>query len=145
MKSLECRIIENVKSGEYGKYGEEDFYFQDREGVQFGGKRWTSANETWSSLDRNNPLLHTSTWDVASNELTWALRHATVKYWVDVSEEGGINIEYRLYDTLDLTPQDGRREAYNTISKTLGFFYHDLLGGNKNLQTRAEWNTRVKK
>jgi len=139
-------LISEIKAD--SRYGKEKFYTtgllhsaNGTPGVGFGGQRWTSANETWSSVNRNNPLLHKSTWQVAANELTWVLRNATVKYFAEVDPQGSINIQYRLYDRLDLSPQKGRQEAYNKISGVLGFGYHTLGGGNLNLQTRAEWNT----
>ncbi|HRF39709.1 MAG TPA: hypothetical protein PK198_13045, partial [Saprospiraceae bacterium] len=94
------------------------------------------------SIGEDNPLTHVETWQVAGNELTWALRNATVRYWAEVDAMGNITITYRLNDRLDLSPSPGRREAYNNISRVLGFFYHDLAGGNINLQTRAEWVSR---
>jgi LysM repeat protein len=109
-------------------------------GVEFGGKRWSTSGESWSKLGSNNPIFHKETWGVAANELTWALRHATVKYWVEVNAAGALTIQYHLYDVLDLTPQGGRSDAYKNISKVLGFGYHTVLGGNKNLQTRAQWS-----
>lgn len=70
------------------------------------------------------------------------LRNATVKYFAEVDPRGSINIQYRLYDRLDLSKQEGRQDAYNNISKVLGFGYHTIGGGNLNLQTRAEWSTK---
>jgi LysM repeat protein len=145
--SKENILVDKIKTDK--RYGSESFYMsgllsnaEGKPGVGFGGQRWTSANETWSSPNRNNPLLHKSTWKVAANELTWVLRNATVKYFVEVDPQGGINIQYRLYDRLDLSKQDGRQDAYNNISQVLGFGYHTLGGGNLNLQTRAEWSTK---
>ncbi len=122
------------------RFGKESFYYTNQFGVEFGGKRWSAPNEEWSSTDANNPLLHKETLNVATNELTWVLRHATVKYWAEVSADGSITIQYRLWDRLDLSGSKGRSEAYNTISDVLGFMYHDMAGGNINLQTRAEWS-----
>ena len=107
--------------------------------VEFGGKRWSASGEDWGSISNKNPALHGETWDVAKNELTWALRHATVKYWAEVNASGGITIQYRLNDRLDLSSSSGRSGAYNLISDVLGFGYHTIAGGNINLQTRAEW------
>lgn len=55
-----------------------------------------------------------------------------MKYFAEVDPRGGINIHYRLYDRLDLSPsydangKPTRQEAYNNISKVLGFGYHTL-------------------
>jgi RHS repeat-associated protein len=137
--NYEKSIITKAKSDE--RFGKEDYSFSGTKIIVFGGERWTSKDENWFSLNRKNPLLHKSTWKVASNELTWALRHAKVNYFATVSKEGKINIEYKLNDVFDLTPSGGRSEAYNTVTKISGFLYHDILGGNRNLQIRAEWKT----
>lgn len=121
------------------RYKKEPFYLTGTEVVGFGGQRWTSSSENWGSLGSSNPLLHAETWGVAGNQLTWALRNATVKYWADVDAKGKITISYHLNDRLDLSGSPGRSEAYNNISNALGLFYHDLAGGNINMQTRAEW------
>jgi hypothetical protein len=62
-----------------------------------------------------------------------------VKYFATVSKEGKINIEYKLNDVFDLTPHGKEETDYNKITKKLGYIYHDILGGNRNLQIRAEW------
>lgn len=59
--------------------------------------------------------LHVS--HVESNGLTWLLRNAAVKCFVDVDKNN--NFQYRLFDQLDLSPQEGRQEAYNNILTVL--------------------------
>ncbi|MFC5044862.1 DUF4157 domain-containing protein [Aquimarina hainanensis] len=137
MLATQQEILQAVRQDE--RYGETAFYITGRELVGFGGNRWTSSNESWSSTGDDNPLLHRETWQVAGNELTWALRNATVRYWAEVSPDGAVRITYHLNDRLDLSPSEGRSEAYNNISEVTGFLYHTLAGGNLNLQTRAEW------
>jgi len=137
--SLENNIIERAKSNE--KYGEENYSFIGNQRVTLGGSRWTSKDESWFSLSNKNPLFHKSTWNVAKNELTWAIRHAKVNYFATVSKEGKINIEYKLNDVFDLTPHGKNEKDYNKITGKLGHIYHDILGGNRNLQIRAEWKT----
>ena len=141
MIEQEAEIIEEIQDDP--RYGSESFYVSGKELVGFGGQRWTSPEESWIAPNRHNPLLHLSTYQVATNELTWVLRNATVEYWAEVTPQGEINIEYRLNDRLDLSPAEGRQPAYNAVSTVLGFGYHDLAGGNRNLQIRAEWNTTV--
>ena len=140
MVATEEAILRRLRSDD--RFGSQLFYATGTELVGFGGDRWTSPNEDWGSIGEDNPLTHVETWQVAGNELTWALRNATVRYWAEVDAMGNITITYRLNDRLDLSPSPGRREAYNNISRVLGFFYHDLAGGNINLQTRAEWVSR---
>ncbi len=140
---LQNEIISKAKNDpNYGKY---IFYFSNQKVIGFGGQRWRSLEESWSSVSRKNPLLHKSTWMVAANTLTWVLRNATVKYFVEVDAKGEIKIQYRVHDGLDLSPQEGRSNDYNKISEALGFGYHTLLGGNKNMQTRATWTVIEKK
>jgi RHS repeat-associated protein len=142
MIQLENDIIAKIKSNENGIYGEGIFKITDKQVVTFGGERWTSQNENWFELSKNNPLAHLSTWAVGGNELTWTIRHATVKYWASTDETGEINIEYRLYDIFDLRANDNKDSDYNKIVKVLGVLYHDIWGGNENLQIRSEWNTK---
>ncbi len=113
-------------------------------GVEFGGKRWSSANENWGALDGTNPALHGETWAVGGNELTWAVRHASVDYTTTVKTDGTMVISYHLSDRLDLSAQSGRSEAYNNISAGTGFLYHDFVGGNSSMQVNADWQTTVK-
>lgn len=70
----------------------------------------------------------------------WLLRNAVVKCFVDGDKNN--NFQYRLFDQLDLSPQEGRQEAYNNISTVLGFGYHTIGGGNRNMQTRATWKSK---
>jgi murein DD-endopeptidase MepM/ murein hydrolase activator NlpD len=107
------------------KYGKEAFYLTGKFQVTFGGKR-----DAFFSME---------TVEAAGNSLTWGVRHAEVKYWVEVSNTGTMSIQYRLTDRLDLSP-NGSSLGYDIISGGLGFFYHTLGGANKNLQTRSVWN-----
>jgi hypothetical protein len=84
------------------------------------------------------------TWKVASNELTWLVRHATVEASVTRTAEGAMNISYQLTDQFDLRPQSGRNGAYNAVNSTVGSVYHDVVGGNDKLQLNATWSTQVK-
>jgi RHS repeat-associated protein len=107
--------------------------------VEFGGKRWGAENENWGALNRTNPLTHLATWAVAVNELTWATRHASIGYAAAVKSDGTIVIDFHLSDTLDLSGQKGRSEAYNNISNVTGFLYHDVIGGNSEMKVNADW------
>lgn len=95
-------------------------------------------------MNSSNPLAHGETWDVAGNELTWAVRHAGVDYSANVKSDGTIVIDYHLSDQLDLSARKGRSEAYNNISGTTGFLYHDIAGGNSSMKVNADWQTTVK-
>jgi len=121
----EQEIVKELKLD--SRYGKQSFTTYGREPVGFGGQR-----DGWLSLD---------TAKVGANKLTWALRNATVNYKAEVDAHGEIQIQYRLHDRLDLSPQEGRDPWYNAISTVTGLGYHDALGGNENLQTRAEWGT----
>ena len=112
--------------------------------VEFGGKRWGSSEENWGAVNNSNPILHQETWAVASNPLTWSNRHAGVEYIAQVNTDGTINISYHLSDTLDLSAQKGRSEAYNNISGATGYLYHDVAGGNSSMKVNADWQINTK-
>ena len=135
----EQQILAQIRNDD--RFGQEAFYATGRKSVGFGGQRWTSENEDWGSLGDENPILHSETWDVAANQLTWALRNANMRYWAEVDADGNISITYHVNDRLDLSPSEGRSDAYNNISTVTGLPYHEILGGNVNLQTRSEWTT----
>jgi len=50
------------------------------------------------------------------------------------------HIDYALEDELDLEPSKDRSSAYNAVTKILGFLYHDILGGNNEMQVQAHWS-----
>lgn len=120
------------------------FITKGGEGVQFGGQRWSSNNEDWGALNENNPALRGETWAVGGNELTWAVRHAQVNFTATVKADGTIVVSFHLSDGLDLSAQPGRSEAYNNISATTGFLYHDVVGGNSQMKVNADWQTTIK-
>ncbi len=70
---------------------------------------------------------------------TWTMRHAQLKWHATVSSGGDVSIEFRVFDTLDLSSDNNRQISYNIISDILGGFYHNILKGNENMQTRAQW------
>ncbi|WP_046246090.1 hypothetical protein [Hymenobacter terrenus] len=105
--------------------------------VGFGGDR--TGGDNWNKLSRENPILHKSTWQVATNELTWSLRNVMVHCTASVDSRGTITLNYWLRDTFDLSEQKGRSGAYNAISRSTGFLYHDVVGGNSELQVEARW------
>ncbi|WP_255663879.1 RHS repeat domain-containing protein [Flavobacterium cupriresistens] len=112
--------------------------------VEFGGKRWSSSNEDWGALNNNNPVFHGETWAVGSNQLTWVTRHASMSYSATVKSDGTIVVDFQLKDTFDLSGQKGRSEAYNNISNTAGFLYHDVVGGNNEMQINGNWQIENK-
>ena len=119
------------------RYGKEDFDFDlttepEFRGLELGGKRhsdpmWKQA--LWQVVPIYGQWKYRKTWKVALNELTWALRHVTIKPTAHVSADGGIMLSFRMSDIFNLNPSPGREPEYNKISEVLGFFYHDLGGG----------------
>lgn len=119
------------------RYGQEDFDVdlsikKEFQGLELGGKRhsdpmWKQA--LWQVVPIYGPWRYRKTWKVALNELTWALRHVTIKPTAHVSADGGIMLSFRMSDIFNLNPSPGREPEYNKISEVLGFFYHDLGGG----------------
>jgi len=120
------------------------FVMKGKDVVEFGGKRWSSSNEDWGALSSNNPIFHGETWAVGGNQLTWVTRHASMSYSATVKSDGTIVIDFQLKDTFDLSGQKGRSEAYNNISNTAGFMYHDIVGGNSEMQINANWQIEDK-
>jgi RHS repeat-associated protein len=142
MGAFQKQIIAFIKSDpRFKKIG---FKLSNKKVVGFGGDRWSSKDENWGGINGNNPAFHLETWQVAGNELTWALRNATVQYTAIVKSDGTAIIFYHLNDQLDLSGQTGRSDAYKNISNTTGFLYHNVLGGNSSLKTNADWQTVVK-
>ena len=66
-------------------YGNTDLFHSGTQIVQFGGKRGSFLSP--ADLSKNM--------DVATNELTWMLRHATVKFWAESNSQGEIDLMYR--------------------------------------------------
>jgi len=141
-RAFQNKIIALLKADP--RFGKLSFTIKGGEVIGFGGDRWSSKDEKWGSLSGANPLAHGETWDVAGNPLTWAVRHAEVDYTATVKSDGTIVIDYHLSDTLDLSAQKGRSEAYNNISSATGYLYHDVAGGNKDIKVNADWQSIVK-
>ena len=141
-RAFQLKIIALLKADP--RFGKLSFTLKGGEVIGFGGERWSSKGEKWGALDASNPLAHAETWEVAGNALTWAVRHAEVDYSASVKSDGTIVIDYHLSDTLDLSAQKGRSEAYNNISSATGFLYHDVVGGNKDIKVNADWQSTAK-
>jgi RHS repeat-associated protein len=110
------------------KYGTAAYSFRYSLGVEYGGQR--------APGNMNDQLLgfwkseYRDTWEVAGNELTWLIRHASVSGWVQVNASGGITIQHNLYDVFDLSASPGRSAAYNNASNIFGFGWHTVLGAS---------------
>lgn len=140
--NLTGEILNKIKADP--RFKKIKFAIKGKMGVEFGDKRWSNKKESWMALNGSNPILHKETWDVASSELTWSNRHSNVSYDATVKTDGIIVISYQLSDTLDLSPQPGRSEAYNNISRVTGFLYHDVVGGNSDIIVNADWQITTK-
>jgi RHS repeat-associated protein len=103
----------------------------DAEGVTFGGFT-------------DHPLnpLDPATKEVASNELTWVTRHATIYALVEVQQDGVMNVNYLLQDRLDLYPSAGRTLGYNVVCLVTGAVYHIGLGGTAS-KIKANWSATI--
>ncbi len=134
------RIIKLLKADP--RFGKIRFVRSGKEVVEFGGKR--APGDMVEQLKDPLNSKYADTWKVAGNELTWAVRHAGVSYTAVAKADGTIVIAYKLNDSLDLSKQDGRSGAYNTISSGLGFLYHDVAGGNTELKVKADWQSTIK-
>jgi len=141
MQRHQARIIAIIKADP--RFKKLSFVYSNTgESLEFGGQR--ASGEDWLGLSSQNPLLHSETWDVASNPLTWTLRHANVQTDAIVKGDGTIVLNHYVSDKLDLRPGDGHTKAYNQATTVLGAGYHDVLGGTDNLQIRGHWSSTIK-
>ncbi len=106
--------------------------------VELGGKRGEGdmKEQALHFYDLSDPKVK-QTWGVATNELTWLLRHARLDGTAHVAKDGSISIDYSIHDKLDLRASPGRSEAYNTVSQVLGTVWHDVLGAEEAQVTGA--------
>jgi hypothetical protein len=100
--------------------------------VELGGQRGAGdmTEQFKHFYDLSDPNVQ-QTWGVATNELTWLLRHARLDGTAHVAKDGSISIDYGIHDKLDLRASPGRSEAYNTASSVLGTVWHDVLGAEE--------------
>lgn len=122
---------------------------------EFGGKRSSDDMIQQLKFTLRHPISsfskYADTWNAAINELTWTIRHATVKYngiyHVIYNYYGFMfiwEVECSLEDTYDLRPRNGKKidfqGAYNIVTSILGTAYHDLCGNTDKMRIRAYWN-----
>ena len=115
-------------------------FIADTKVIEFGGKR-APEDMVEQAKDPLNPR-YRDTWKVGANELTWLVRHASVRSSVYVSRTGIITITHNLHDQFDLRPTAGRTGAYNIACQVLGTMYHDVLGGNDKITIEAKWQIK---
>jgi hypothetical protein len=143
---FEADIVERVKG--LDGYGERpmDIPLSElgaRSTVELGGQRGAGSmgEQLRNAWDLRNPEIR-ATWGVAANDLTWLLRHAHVDGTAHVGSDGSITIDYRISDTLDLRPGNGRSGAYNAVTTVTGALWHDLMGA-KEAQVTGEFSRTV--
>ena len=135
--AFEADIVEYVQN--VPEYGNEAFTFQTSDDLTFGGPR--APGDMWRQLPGIFNSENSDTWQVAGNETAWTVRCANVYADVDVTLDGMINISYSITDTYDLRPVSGRTFEYNATTAVLGFFWHDVFGGNAKMKTHSNWQT----
>jgi hypothetical protein len=106
-----------------------------------------------------NPLSPSSsaTWKVASNPLTWMVRHVTVIVTTSVLliynrkfYFGVYSTPFSINDTLDLRPHkhgkndfsvflNPTKNPYDTVTVALGTLYHDILRRSDKIKVQASW------
>jgi len=106
-----------------------------------------------------NPFSPSSsaTWKVASNPLTWMVRHATVTATTSVLliyncefYFGVYSTPFSINDTLDLRPHkhgkndfsvllNPTKDPYDTVTVPLGTLYHDILRRSDQIKVQASW------
>jgi RHS repeat-associated protein len=145
-KSFQNDFIQEAKKDI--RYGKEDFkVVPNQKMVTLGGE----SDQTPMSKqlkDFVNPFEKTmekypKTWDVASNELTWILRHVNVSPVLYVNSNGTFDIKYALRDKLDLVP-NGQDPTYDAVVKVFGTVYHGILGGTP-MQMHGDWRATIDK
>lgn len=113
-------------------------------GTQLGGQRavgemWKQALGFWRWTTK-----YSATWEMACDELTWAVRSVNVTCKYKVDKNGKITLIYSFSDKLDLRPDwINRSKEYNAICCVLGFLYHDVVGGNDELKIISNWKTEI--
>ena len=137
MLEFEERYLQNVRSN--SKFGKQDFQETFRNCISFGGER-APAQMKDQFFDFLNPE-YRDTWKVAANELTWLIRNVNVTTKVCVSKTGDVTMYHSFTDILDLRPNPERSKEYNITTTVLGFFYHDLIGGNDKMTVKASWTS----
>ena len=110
--------------------------------TRYGKEDYTIYGTVYPTLGGTGDNWFTQAPVAATNNLTWAVRHSDVKYRIDVAKNGCMNIQFRLNDRLDLSP-NGSGIAYDVISATLGSVWHTGMGGNRNMRTRGIWNVQI--
>ena len=137
MLEFEEQYLQNVRSN--SKFGKQDFQVKYMNCVSFGGER---APESMSEQCRYpfNPK-YKDTWNVAANELTWLIRNVNVTTKICVSKTGDVTMFHSFTDILDLRPNPARSKEYNIATTVLGFFYHDIIGGNDKMTVKASWTS----
>ena len=127
--------------------------------IQLGGKRAPENMVKQLKFTLAHPLQsldkYADTWNVATNELTWAIRGATVRYvgiYHSVYNLYGFSymheMEFSIDDKLDLRPRSGHKidfnmsdkhYAYNAVCSVLGSLYHDIFGNTDSMRVRVKW------
>jgi len=132
MKKQEAAFIDKMKtSAKFIKNGK----YSGRFNVQFGGSRG-NGDGGWTAKGAAS---------AAGNELTWIIRNTTVLANATRNNDGTVTINYSLSpdEKLDLRP-NGSEKSYDAITRVLGYYYHDKLGGNDQMQVKATWSTTIK-
>ncbi|MGJ8737507.1 hypothetical protein [Zobellia laminariae] len=137
------KIIDEIQHNPYHRIDPLDNSYSFS--AQFGGTR-NKKTEMWKQLLEVHKWSsdHYATWDVAFDELTWAVRSTVIYVDIKAPIDGTITIDWSFEDTLDLRPSKNRSLEYNAACAILGFVYHDLLGGSDEMKTKAKWTTVIK-
>jgi RHS repeat-associated protein len=103
-----------------------EFYYPEVGGERATGKLWYVQPETLQ---------------VALNPLTWTLRHFTlgVRYFADENKD--VQITYTAYDIANLRVEGDRSSSYDRAVTRLGFYWHEVLGGNDQMEVYASWTS----
>lgn len=136
MQTYENNVVSDIQADP--RYGHEAFTYETSGGVELGGQR-APGSMSDQFRDPLNPA-YRDTWNVAGNEMTWLLRHASVDTVANVAADGSITLNYTLSDVLDLRPGEGRSEEYNAVTGAMGTVWHDILGAEESTIT-GNWTS----
>lgn len=138
--------LSHLENDAYVKQTNDDIF-------QYTQRTYGSKNVDYWYHTANDPA--SRTWDTNSDNYiafggrskilgyleagSWLDRSAHFTAHVVGSTEGTLTVSYTVNDTFDLRPESYKAWYYNLVAKEVGFYYHDVLGGNDQMTTTARW------
>jgi purine-nucleoside phosphorylase len=144
----EDKLIKDIQSKKNGGSAKELIIFGGNTSTNLS-IGWQGAITVFEACMGNHPFVSESlfpeTWAVGRNELTWIVRKTYVDVIYNVNEIGVITMHYSINDILDLEPDyKNQEDMYNYIVEGLGYYYHERLGGRRDMKVKANWSKTIK-